>query len=885
MAGYVLVHVLEVLVPGHELGEISCEVSLGDSTAQCPVPSTLDGENIVLPIPTTDADPVIYVRARGEHGSVGLVVVPVNALVPMEIWNVWYAMDDGTEEFEEQPPEETPKMHLLLEHVPAEAAAQEPKQSRDMRTQDFLLRALQQLNASLEAKVLEQPGVGAGVPPAPAPSPIQGAPRARVRGSSGSAPAGTSERRPKSSSLKPLRAAGALGPVRSSRSPGGAGGSTSNGSHGSHATASVKIQEPAEEEKEDRQKTEEAFKLRLAPYERAIAALEEKQRLYDDQETRIKVLSKSLEEQQGRSQVVVQKLQEDLEHSRAEAEQERTSLREVASAKTHLQQRLGELEQEVALRKSHEESLQQRLALMEGEMELVHQKCQQAEAAEAEAKHVVGDVEALRLTRQRLQEQLQEQGKELSLLREENWQLKEDRGREIEKARATCEREILAKETLQLELLQVQDEARDKEAEAKLAKEKMEVQQRRVETLENEVSSLQALLERERQHRSELDHKLGELEMQKLSSTLDEHRTLVRGLRRDLDKARQELSDERGRSNTLETEMSAAKKELVRGLRQLEELKTQVVSQDELREEIRSLSERNEALREQTRTVQQESRKTAERVEREVLEHLTQQKAANEERESRLANLAELKRQLAVTKSQLEEQQLLQEQSLRALEARKAVSSEDLARQLQQQQEDLASCLRDRNELHEQVEQATTKFREEVFALDQRQSELESLLEDRNNEIKLLMYRLQELSSRYVPVKSDATDLILGRWINGYRPAVPFFRLSQGLYLFGRRQVICKISNDKPVFRVGGGFIGFEKFLEQFASEELERLLTYDLDDRTGEPKFLEGLKAKQIIEESGLVEELRQKEEVRNKGLSSTLSRRSLNSTSRGSL
>lgn len=70
------------------------------------------------------------------------------------------------------------------------------------------------------------------------------------------------------------------------------------------------------------------------------------------------------------------------------------------------------------------------------------------------------------------------------------------------------------------------------------------------------------------------------------------------------------------------------------------------------------------------------------------------------------------------------------------------------------------------------------------------------------------MYRLQELSSRYVALKGDATDMVLARWINGYRPAVPFFRLSQGLYLFGRRQVICKISNEKPVFRVGGGFVG-----------------------------------------------------------------------------
>merc|ERR1712176_1552790 len=132
------------------------------------------------------------------------------------------------------------------------------------------------------------------------------------------------------------------------------------------------------------------------------------------------------------------------------------------------------------------------------------------------------------------------------------------------------------------------------------------------------------------------------------------------------------------------------------------------------------------------------------------------------------------------------------------------------------------------------------KFREHTFTQDRRSAELETALEDRNNEIKLLMYRVQELSSHYVPAKGDQIDIVLAKWVNGYRPAVPFFRLAQGLYLFGRRQVICKISNDKPVFRVGGGFIGFDKFLELYASEELERLLQYDLNERTGEPKFTE---------------------------------------------
>lgn len=45
--------------------------------------------------------------------------------------------------------------------------------------------------------------------------------------------------------------------------------------------------------------------------------------------------------------------------------------------------------------------------------------------------------------------------------------------------------------------------------------------------------------------------------------------------------------------------------ELVRGQRQLEDFRSQVVSQEELRGELRALSERNEALKEQMRQLQQ----------------------------------------------------------------------------------------------------------------------------------------------------------------------------------------------------------------------------------------------------------------------------------------
>jgi len=141
-------------------------------------------------------------------------------------------------------------------------------------------------------------------------------------------------------------------------------------------------------------------------------------------------------------------------------------------------------------------------------------------------------------------------------------------------------------------------------------------------------------------------------------------------------------------------------------------------------------------------------------------------------------------------------------------------------------------------------------------------ADLEIVLEERNHEIKLLMYRVQELSSKYTPVRGDPVDNVLAKWVNGYRPAVPFFRLSSGSYLFGRRQVLCKIVNEKPVFRVGGGFVSFDKFLELHASEELERLLTYDMDEKTGEPKFLEAQKVRQAWEETGGPEEIRERPE-----------------------
>merc|ERR1719482_2063674 len=98
-----------------------------------------------------------------------------------------------------------------------------------------------------------------------------------------------------------------------------------------------------------------------------------------------------------------------------------------------------------------------------------------------------------------------------------------------------------------------------------------------------------------------------------------------------------------------------------------------------------------------------------------------------------------------------------------------------------------------------------TKKRFEDFQLEaeNKKVEMEKTINSRNHEIKLLMYRIQELSSKYVPCKGDPVDHVLAKWINGYRPAV-------------------------PVFRVGGGYVDFERFLEKYAAEELEKLLVAD---------------------------------------------------------
>ena len=64
----------------------------------------------------------------------------------------------------------------------------------------------------------------------------------------------------------------------------------------------------------------------------------------------------------------------------------------------------------------------------------------------------------------------------------------------------------------------------------------------------------------------------------------------------------------------------------------------------------------------------------------------------------------------------------------------------------------------------------TQDLKENAVHGDERIAEVERVLLRRNNEVKVLMHRIQELSSRYQPVKSDSVDVVLSRYIHGYRP-------------------------------------------------------------------------------------------------------------------
>jgi len=58
-------------------------------------------------------------------------------------------------------------------------------------------------------------------------------------------------------------------------------------------------------------------------------------------------------------------------------------------------------------------------------------------------------------------------------------------------------------------------------------------------------------------------------------------------------------------------------------------------------------------------------------------------------------------------------------------------------------------------------------------------------------------------------------------------------RLGPGKYLFGTRNIMCKIINGKLVVRVGGGYMSADEFIEQYGKIELLKAMK-----EAGNPDF-----------------------------------------------
>ena len=76
----------------------------------------------------------------------------------------------------------------------------------------------------------------------------------------------------------------------------------------------------------------------------------------------------------------------------------------------------------------------------------------------------------------------------------------------------------------------------------------------------------------------------------------------------------------------------------------------------------------------------------------------------------------------------------------------------------------------------------------------------------------------------YSAIKGDLVDEMLARYINQCGVQLPITRLGNGFYMFGTRRIFAKISNNKLIVRVGGGFTSIDEFITQYGEGELTKI-------------------------------------------------------------
>lgn len=85
----------------------------------------------------------------------------------------------------------------------------------------------------------------------------------------------------------------------------------------------------------------------------------------------------------------------------------------------------------------------------------------------------------------------------------------------------------------------------------------------------------------------------------------------------------------------------------------------------------------------------------------------------------------------------------------------------------------------------------------------------------------------------YKAVKGDKIDELWCECLNRANIDLECKRISAGKYLFGTRNIICKIVNGKLLVRVGGGYMSADEFIEQYGKIEMLKMMS-----NAGDPNF-----------------------------------------------
>lgn len=119
-----------------------------------------------------------------------------------------------------------------------------------------------------------------------------------------------------------------------------------------------------------------------------------------------------------------------------------------------------------------------------------------------------------------------------------------------------------------------------------------------------------------------------------------------------------------------------------------------------------------------------------------------------------------------------------------------------------------------------QKDKLIQQLQQELYDIDERKRLEEE--ERRRRELEALMNK-PEPRKWYIPVKGDAIDEMMAKYLNECPYYVPVKRLGEGQYMYGSKKIFAKIMNGKLIIRVGGGYMLIDEFLKNYAEQERDK--------------------------------------------------------------